>query len=289
MPAPGLTGCPGRSHGFGMRFGLQPGESLIGDSHALQETFQFPANSDSGSLSGHPGGGPCPAFPPTAARTRTGKLTRGEDQAPPLPDKTELNYPNLGSHLDGLVVQVEDGETTSQGAALDTPVHSGASVAVTIHLTGSVDEVVSFLEDNGGDPRNVGDDYIEAYVPVSLLGQLSEQPGVIRVREIVPPQPAQLTQRITGHGPPVHGSQAWNQAGYSGQGVKVGIIDTGFTGFSSLMETELPTTVVARCYTDVGVFTQDLADCEAVGPECHDTPDPLNVAMNMFSAGPSKR
>ena len=191
------------------------------------------------------------------------EAAQGQEQALSIPGKSELKYPNLGSHLDGLVVQVEDGETTSQGAALDTPVHSGESVAVTIYLAGSVDEVVSFLEDNGGDPRNVGDDYIEAYVPVSLLGQLSEQPGVIRVREIVPPQPAQLTQRITGHGPPVHGSQAWNQAGYTGQGVKVGIIDTGFTGFSSLMGTELPTTVVARCYTDVGVFTQDLADCEA--------------------------
>ena len=43
----------------------------------------------------------------------------------------------------------------------------------------------------------------------------------------------------------------------------MGIIDLGFTGFSSLMGTELPTTVVARCYTDVGVFTEDLADCEA--------------------------
>ena len=185
------------------------------------------------------------------------------DQAPPIPEKAELNYPNLGSHLDQLVTSVEEGQATSLDAAGYTPVHSGASVAVTIYLSGNVDDVVTFLEENGGDPRNVGEDYIEAYVPVSLLGQLSEQPGVIRVREIVPPQPAQLTQRITGHGPPVHGSQAWNQAGYSGQGVKVGIIDTGFTGFSSLMETELPTTVVARCYTDVGVFTQDLADCEA--------------------------
>ena len=53
-----------------------------------------------------------------------------------------------------------------------------------------MDEVVSFLEDNGGSPRNVGEDYIEAYVPVTLLGQTSEQPGVIRVREITPPQPA---------------------------------------------------------------------------------------------------
>ena len=216
------------------------------------------------------------------------EMDQSEEQALSIPEKAELKYPNLGSHLDGLVVQVEDGETTSQGAALDTPVHSGASVAVTIHLTGNVDDVVTFLEENGGDPRNVGEDYIEAYVPVSLLGQLSKQPGVIRVREIVPPQPAQLTQRITGHGPPVHGSQAWNQAGYSGQGVKVGIIDTGFTGFSSLMETELPTTVVARCYTDVGVFTQDLADCEAA-PNVTDVRPPqcLDYVRRRVASGDS--
>ena len=185
------------------------------------------------------------------------------DQAPPLPEKAELNYPNLGTHLDQLAARVEGGQVTSRDAAGETPVHSGESVAVTIYLTGNVDAVVTFLEDNGGDPRNVGEDYIEAYVPVTLLGQLSQQPGVARVREIVPPQPAQVTQQIIGQGPAVHGSQAWNQAGYSGQGVKVGIIDTGFTGFDSLRGTELPTTVVARCYSDVGVFTQDLAGCEA--------------------------
>ena len=34
----------------------------------------------------------------------------------------------------------------------------------------------------------MGEDYIEAYVPVTLLGELSHQPGVLRVREIIPPQ-----------------------------------------------------------------------------------------------------
>ena len=191
------------------------------------------------------------------------EFAQGQQQAPPIPEKAELGYPNLGSRLDQLVASVEAGQATVQDAASNSPVHSGESVAVTIYLSGNLDEVVGFLEDNGGDPRNVGEDYIEAYVPVTLLGQVSEQPGVIRVREIVPPQPVQTIQRIIGHGPAVHGSQAWNQAGYSGQGVKVGIIDLGFTGFSSLRGTELPTTVVARCYTDVGVFTEDLADCEA--------------------------
>ena len=103
--------------------------------------------------------------------------TGGDNQAPPIPNKTALNYPNLGSHLDQLVTSVEEGQSTSLDAAGYTPVHSGASVAVTIHLSGSVDDVVTFLEENGGDPRNVGEDYIEAYVPVTLLGQLSQQPA----------------------------------------------------------------------------------------------------------------
>ena len=192
------------------------------------------------------------------------EMDQGEDQALPFPEKAELKYSNLGSHLDQLVTTVEEGETTSEDAASDTPVHSGESVAVTIYLSGNVDDVVQFLEDNGGDPRNVGEDYIEAYVPVTLLGQLSEQPGVIRVREIIPPQPGQSTQRVAGHGPAAHLSAAWNQAGYSGQGVKVGIIDShpAFNGFQGLMGTELPSTVQARCYTDIGVFTRNVADCE---------------------------
>ena len=186
--------------------------------------------------------------------------TSGDNQAPPFPEKAELSYPNLGSHLDQLVASVESGQATVQDAASDTPVHSGESVAVTIYLTGNVDDVVSFLEDNGGDPRNVGEDYIEAYVPLTLLGQLSEQPGVVRVREIVPPEPEYGP--ITSQGVQAHLATAWHDAGYTGQGVKVGIIDTGFEGFPDLMGTELPSTVIARCYTDVGRFTENLADCE---------------------------
>ena len=187
----------------------------------------------------------------------------GDDSLPTLPEKPELKYPNLGSNLDQLVASVEKGETSAKEATEDAPVHQEASVAVTIYLSGNVDDVVKFLEDNGGSPRNVGEDYIEAYVPVSLLGQVSERTGVIRVREIAPPQAAQIAQQVAGHGPPVHGSTAWNQAGFGGQGVKVGVIDTefSFNDFRGLMGTELPSTVQARCYTDVGRFTSNLADC----------------------------
>ena len=42
------------------------------------------------------------------------EAAQGQEQALSIPGKSELKYPNLGSHLDGLVIQVEDGETTSQ-------------------------------------------------------------------------------------------------------------------------------------------------------------------------------
>ena len=185
---------------------------------------------------------------------------QGQDQTIYLPENWELKYPNLGSHLDQLVAQVEDGKVSEGDAAKQASIHQETSVAVTVHLTSNVDEVVEFLAINGGDPRNVGEDYIEGYVPVALLGNLSEHSGVVRVREIVPPQPA--LGPITSQGVQAHAAPAWHQAGTTGKGIKVGVIDTGFEGFRGLLGTELPATVVARCYTDIGIYSEDLDDCE---------------------------
>ena len=82
------------------------------------------------------------------------------------------------------------------------------------------------------------------------------------MREIIPPQPAYGD--FTSQGVEAHFSDTWNLAGIRGQGVKVGLIDLpfAFNGFRSLMGAELPETVRARCYTEVSVFTGNLADCE---------------------------
>ncbi len=126
-----------------------------------------------------------------AAAVAVNQEAGGAEQVAELPEKTAQKYPDLGSALDERVTGVEEGSTSAESAAEQSPAHQGESVAVTIHLSGNVDAVVAFLEAHGGDPRNAGEDYIEAYVPVALLGRLSEQPGVIRVREIVPPEGAQ--------------------------------------------------------------------------------------------------
>ena len=138
-------------------------------------------------------------------------------------------------------------------------------MGVLILLSGNVDGVVRFLEANGATNINAGEDYIEAFVPVLLLEETSEQQGVLRVTAIQPPGETQGTSLVTAHGPGVHGSVAWNDAGYSGQGVKVGVIDRGFSGLAGIMGSELPDSVEARCYSWLGQHTQDLADCSDGG------------------------
>lgn len=149
----------------------------------------------------------------------------------------------------------------ARAAAVLAPMSDGASVAVTLRFddASTVAAVVRFLQANGGDPRNVSDDYVEAYVPVALLVEASAQPGVARIQAIVPPQPKRGT--VTSEGVGVHGADNWHAAGFAGAGVKVGVIDGGYNSLRSLMGSELPASIDARCYTDMGRYTSDLADC----------------------------
>ncbi len=180
--------------------------------------------------------------------------------------------------LSQLVERVEQGVSSANDAAASAPISDGESVAVTFYTQADASSLADFLSANGGDPRNVGEGYVEAYVPVSLLVSASEQPGVTRVDAIVPPQPADATSlsldsidtqnapasrgSIVSQGVALHGADAWHTAGYTGGGVKVGVISSGFNGLSSLMGSELPANVTVRCYTGVGAFSSNLANCE---------------------------
>ena len=95
----------------------------------------------------------------------------GDDVA--VPPKPTVAYPNLSTHLNHLAEGYGSGQMSQGQAAGEAPIHSGGSVAVTVYLDGHVSDVEAYLEDNGGDVRNVGSDYIEAYVPVGILGTLS--------------------------------------------------------------------------------------------------------------------
>ena len=85
-------------------------------------------------------------------------------------------------------------------------------------------------------------------------------PGVWCVR--AQRDPIVLQGANIGRGVSIHGASAWNDAGFRGQGVKVGIIEGGFGRFSNFMGTELPNEVKAMCFTDYGKHTSQISDCE---------------------------
>ena len=198
---------------------------------------------------------------PTPEATAESGNDFGDQLLPSIEGKLNPpQYPNMDSNLNRIVEQVETGQFTAKAADANAPIHREESVAVTLYVTeGYPQDVWKWLEDSGASPRNIGVDYIEAYIPVALLVEASQQEGVISVRTIIPPQPAQGV--VVSEGVAAHGASDWHNAGYKGQDVKIGVIDVGFEGFRSLMGTELPASVEARCYTDIGVFTSNLADC----------------------------
>ena len=108
----------------------------------------------------------------------------GQPSDPP-PNKPE--HPRLDSRLNKMVEQI--GSLRTQDIASSAPISVGDLVAVTARLSHNASSTVEFLESVGAIVANIGDDYIEAYTPVTVLAPLSERDGVLRVEAMIPPEP----------------------------------------------------------------------------------------------------
>ena len=100
-------------------------------------------------------------------------------------------YPNLDATLTKIVAGYEDETWTETQAAQQAPEHHGAMVLIAVDVTAAqADSVNTWMGTQEIEPRFlVGDippPYIYAYAKVSLLGALSGQDGVTRVRSMLP-------------------------------------------------------------------------------------------------------
>ena len=213
-----------------------------------------------------------------------------------LPDPSELTklsgptYPKLDHTLNRVMEAVRTGQVPMAQAAGAAPSGYADRVRVTIRTTGDVDDLIDYLSRRGVTVRFSGPGYAKAYLPVNLVLPVSRRSDVSRVEAVIPPEP----HALIGEGAQVHKSTEWNLRGLRGKGVKVGVIDAAFTGFGSLMGTELPADVEVRCYRVDLPPTQDLADCEAPN-HYHGTavseaiidiaPDASLYIANMFGGG----
>ena len=166
---------------------------------------------------------------------------------------------------------------------------AGSAIAVSIELAAPATRaLIGALAAGGARLVNVAGRSIEAYVAADHLATIA---GLDLVRAIRPiRRPAS-----TGYVSPavaLHGSSTWQAAGLTGTGVKVGIIDGGFSGIAARLGTELPATVHAHCYTAVGSFTTALADCangETHGTAVAEAIFDMAPGMDLYVADPISR
>ena len=121
-------------------------------------------------------------------------------------------YGNMDSILNDLVEQVEGGIASARSAASTAPVSDDESVAVSLFVEEDyVEAVRQYLDENGASVRFAELDTIEAYVPVTLLGNVSQQggsykrqhdcPAASRAGNTKPALPLPCMAQITGISP----------------------------------------------------------------------------------------
>ena len=115
----------------------------------------------------------------------------GEPEPTLEPTPEPPKYPNLDATLQEIVARFEAEELSESAAATQAHTYHGSSVLVTVDLSANIDAVDAWMEGRDISSRHTNATHIppniDAFVKVSLLGALSQQEGIIQVKESVPP------------------------------------------------------------------------------------------------------
>ena len=158
-----------------------------------------------------------------------------------VPEKSQA-YTKLDSHLNHLLN--EEPENVDR-------------IAVDIFVSGELSDIQLYLQMHAGEVISVEGKHVEALVSYALLKQLAELGKVIFIRTLNRALPLESTSAL-----PLIRSDVWHQREYEGNGVKVGVLDVGFLGLSTLLGSELPSNVNSQCYYGFNYTNIDISFCE---------------------------
>ncbi len=207
-----------------------------------------------------------------------GRLERGAgqeiDEPPRSLDDLAVQYPELAGILqDGaldsiykaFLIAYQDG---GEAAALDLArqrgmLNSRDELVFTLELdTDATSDLANELQVRGVRVTAMSGRWMDIAVPWGLIVQAAEagEPdawlaqitGLEHVIHLRLPAPgAQDSQGLVEtEALATIGADAWHAAGWSGKGVKVGIIDSGFGRYTEFLGSELPDQVMARSFVD---------------------------------------
>jgi subtilisin family serine protease len=109
-------------------------------------------------------------------------------------------------------------------------------------------DLIGTIQAAGGEYQGHYRALVRALVPVDILVSLAGRFDVQVIREA-----RRAIPLVTSEGVAAANATNWHAQGYDGAGVQVAIVDAGFTGYSGLLGTDLPSSVTARDYTGTGL------------------------------------
>lgn len=188
-----------------------------------------------------------------------------EDMAEKYPELAEiLNDPELDSvYKEFLIIYQEEGwDAAVEMAHKRGLINKDDEVLLTLELdTTDSGELVKQLEEYGVRVATVSGKLVDIAVPLKLieeaassknpgewLTQLSSLEHVIHVRLPQPSVREQMGVELESLGG--FNATAWQEAGFTGKGVKIAIVDSGFNGYRDLLGSDLPEEVITRSFYD---------------------------------------
>ena len=198
------------------------------------------------------------------------------------------DYPTLGPLL-AQVVKQEISPFTAAAIGGQEVVGDLLPVYVSVDTADRLAEVTTYIEAHGGkvgtifvgEPTDVYGGAMSAGVPSTLLVALAVKPGIAYVQLRTLPReaqaPAQPSPAFPNGPADVTGATAWHNAGFTGEGVRVGVIDAGFVGFAARTEARLKTPAQWFCTDGDGNATPYAKDCERRSAHGTDVVDSLLI------------
>jgi len=186
-----------------------------------------------------------------------------QDLAAQYPQYAELlNDDELDSvYKDFIITYQQGGEDSALELARTRGVLTeNNDLRLTIELdTEDVDPIIKELEGKGILITAVSGSSIDIMMPFSLLDQIfnSDDPGsfflemaalehVIKIR--IPQKDRSNYHPPYEYDNPYINAEAWHDAGFTGKGIKIGILDLGFDGYKDLLGTGLPSGVTVKSF-----------------------------------------
>jgi subtilisin family serine protease len=207
--------------------------------------------------------GPTPTPPPSPTPVPTFAAPPANFTPPPSLEELATQFPELGNVLldaqlssaykDFVVAYQTGGIDAARQLAKDRGLLDEQDrIRLVIELdTTETSQLQTELESNGVQVLNVYNNLMDVAIPLRVVEAAASQenPGaifdkltqldhVVRIR--LPLPSTTQDDPVPGEGVKVTGAELWHQAGITGEGIKIGILDLGFGGYTRLLGHGLP-------------------------------------------------